>query len=305
MTHSNLTYAPGVTGFMQSIADAAGDIMLQHYGKTSVSKKGDGSDLTPVDLMIRDMVRNRVERLSGLHLLTEESKDDLSRLDCNELFVVDELDGTHEFAHGGRDFSFLMAHVRGGRPTSGVVYQPALGRMFYVEEGQTPRVREDARDEHPLTMDVVPPIQRNWVPTRTSQLSPLQPLSETSKKNFFVGHSKNYRGESFDAMYAALGVPEGHRRVLGGGIGGRMMDVALGNTQVIPAYTNKGVKEWDTAAPEAILRAQGVSITDFHGRDLQYNKPDPRHTDGVLVVHPDLKDSVLEEMVRFAETHPF
>ncbi len=288
MTHSNLTYAPGVTGFMQSIADAAGDIMLQHYGKTSVSKKGDGSDLTPIDLMIRDMVRNRVERLSSLPLLTEESEDDQSRLECNELFVVDELDGTHEFAHGGRDFSFLMAHVRGGRPTSGVVYQPALGRMFYVEEGQTPRVREDARDEHPLT----------------SQLSPLQPLSETLKKNFFVGHSANYKGESFDAIYAALGVPEGHRRVLGGGIGGRMMDVALGNTHVIPAYTNKGVKEWDTAAPEAILRAQGVSITDFHGRDLRYNKPDPRHTDGVLVVHPDLKDSVLEEMVRFAETHP-
>ena len=45
-------------------------------------------------------------------------------------FLVDPLDGTREFARGGRDYTVNVGLVEDGAPVLGVVYAPALGRLF-------------------------------------------------------------------------------------------------------------------------------------------------------------------------------
>lgn len=46
------------------------------------------------------------------------------------------------------------------------------------------------------------------------------------------------------------------------------------------------LKEWDTCAPEVILREAGGHVTDCLGRPLRYNRPDPRHPHGILACAP-------------------
>ena len=36
-------------------------------------------------------------------------------------------------------------------------------------------------------------------------------------------------------------------------------------------YASRGLKKWDTCAPEAVLRATGGCLTDLLGRPIQYN----------------------------------
>lgn len=289
---------------MGHVAREAGKIIMSQYGNVSVTKKKDGSALTPTDLQVEAYVRNELAREApSVPLLSEESpQSDLERrLQSSELFVLDPLDGTHEFAQGPsgpKDFSFMLAYLRDNRPVASIVLQPAClgkGRLFLGEEGRAPTFVEidGDMDETGMEFDYV-----------CTMRSPAR-LSPAERAAFEVGHSVNYKGPKFKAVYAALGVPlNSDRLVLGGGIGGRMMELAMGKTHVIPAYTGKGVKEWDTAAAEPILRGLGISITDIHGHDLTYNKPDPRHTQGVLVVHPDIKDSALEALARAAAEHP-
>jgi 3'-phosphoadenosine 5'-phosphosulfate (PAPS) 3'-phosphatase len=46
------------------------------------------------------------------------------------------------------------------------------------------------------------------------------------------------------------------------------------------------MSEWDTAAPELILREAGGTMTDCTGSVLRYNKRDPRQPRGILAANP-------------------
>ncbi len=59
------------------------------------------------------------------------------------------------------------------------------------------------------------------------------------------------------------------------------------------AYVHeKGLKEWDTCAPEAIARAAGWAVCRFDGSEQRYNQADPRN-EQVVVCRPALRDRVL------------
>ena len=68
------------------------------------------------------------ERLdAGDGVLSEEAKDDLTRLDAERVWIVDPLDGTREFGEPPRtDWAVHVALTVDGRPTAGAVALPAL-----------------------------------------------------------------------------------------------------------------------------------------------------------------------------------
>lgn len=41
-------------------------------------------------------------------------------------------------------------------------------------------------------------------------------------------------------------------------------------------------KQWDTCAPEVILREAGGSLTDLFGRPLRYNSPEVQNRNGII-----------------------
>jgi 3'(2'), 5'-bisphosphate nucleotidase len=51
--------------------------------------------------------------------------------------------------------------------------------------------------------------------------------------------------------------------------------------------------EWDTCAPEVLLREAGGTVTDCRGEPLRYNKPDPHQPHGILACAPGLLETVL------------
>ena len=49
---------------------------------------------------------------------------------ATRFFLVDALDGTREFLAENGEFTVNIALVENGAPVAGVVYAPALGRIF-------------------------------------------------------------------------------------------------------------------------------------------------------------------------------
>jgi 3'(2'), 5'-bisphosphate nucleotidase len=85
----------------------------------------------------------------------------------------------------------------------------------------------------------------------------------------------------------------------------RAIEIALGSARVIPSgsvgvkcariaegeadlyvHPVPHLKEWDTCAPEAVLRGAGGRVTDCGGRRLRYGKDDPRQPSGILAGDP-------------------
>jgi 3'(2'), 5'-bisphosphate nucleotidase len=68
-------------------------------------------------------------------VLSEESKDDLSRLDAARTWIIDPLDGTREFGEAGRtDWAVHVALVEAETPTASAVGLPAQGVVLSTGE---------------------------------------------------------------------------------------------------------------------------------------------------------------------------
>jgi 3'(2'), 5'-bisphosphate nucleotidase len=71
-------------------------------------------------------------------ILSEESKDDLARLDAPRVWIVDPLDGTREFGEPGRvDWAVHVALVEQQMPTAAAVALPAQDRVLSTAEPPT------------------------------------------------------------------------------------------------------------------------------------------------------------------------
>jgi myo-inositol-1(or 4)-monophosphatase len=86
-----------------------------------------------------DRISNRVLRESllrnGEGWLSEETVDDLARLDKQRVWVVDPLDGTLEFIAGVPEWCVSVAMVEDGRPVAGGICNPSTGEVFLGAPG--------------------------------------------------------------------------------------------------------------------------------------------------------------------------
>ena len=196
-------------------------------------------------------------------VLSEESADDLTRLDADRVWIVDPLDGTHEYGEEGRtDWAVHVALWERGADSAfglsaGAVALPGLGRTLTT-----------AGD----------------LPTRGApESSPRLAVSRTRRPAWFDDVA-----ERTGAVAAPIG-----------SAGMKAMSVVLGLTD---AYLHSGrMKEWDSAAPVAVAVAAGLHVSRLDGSPLEFNTPE-RLTLDLLICHPALRDMLLDAVRGLAGT---
>lgn len=115
-------------GTAMEIAQEAGQLALRlrTRGLGPAVVKGRHDVATAADLAVEALIRERLaSAFAGDTVLGEESGGRPSA----SLWVIDPIDGTANYAHGGDDWCISIAHVSGGRADVGVVYAPAQQRM--------------------------------------------------------------------------------------------------------------------------------------------------------------------------------
>jgi myo-inositol-1(or 4)-monophosphatase len=116
----------------------AGKIALRFFcGQYKRWTKEGGSPVTEADLAVDAFLKSTLRQARPDYgWLSEESLDDPSRLEARRIFVVDPIDGTVAFMKGRPHFTICAAVVENGRPTAGVVFNPAAEENFTAERGQ-------------------------------------------------------------------------------------------------------------------------------------------------------------------------
>jgi 3'(2'), 5'-bisphosphate nucleotidase len=82
-----------------------------------------------------------------------------------------------------------------------------------------------------------------------------------------------------------------------GGAGYKAMMVATRQAHAYVYLQGAGCL-WDVCAPEAILRAAGVLVTDRRGRSFNYAAPDLQNRDGFVAAPPKLHGVLLEAFAK-------
>src|SRR5256885_666854 len=98
-------------------------------GEIATEYKSGHDPVTEADRALDIALRKNLLR-DGEGWLSEESADDLSRLERERVWVVDPLDGTREFVQGIPEFCVSIAMVERGRPVAAGVCNPAKNETF-------------------------------------------------------------------------------------------------------------------------------------------------------------------------------
>lgn len=183
-----------------------------------------------------------------------------SGLSDSRLWIVDPLDGTREFIDRIGEFSVMVGLAVDGEAHLGAVYQPATDRLFAGATGVGAWVLDEARDRALPGPLAVADVQ-----------SPLR----------FV-RSRSHPDERIRRLEAALGEVE---VILSGSAGSKCALIASGDADLY-VHPVPYLQEWDTCAPEAMLRAAGGRVTDCGGDALRYGKVHPAQPGGIFAAHP-------------------
>jgi 3'(2'),5'-bisphosphate nucleotidase len=250
---------------------AAGAIIRDYYRRDDLAPrlKADQSPLTDADLAANRAILDLIQsRFPDDGILSEETTDDLTRLSCERVWIVDPLDGTRDFVRRTGDFAVLVGLAIAGTPSLGVVYAPAAGTLYHA-----------VRDGGAFVVD-------SGVESRLSTS-----LTADIGK-FRIGVTRFNVNPDLQRFIDNSGLSANITRI---GASIKMMALARGEID-LTVCLNADEKEWDTCAPEVIIREAGGMVSDTSGAQFVYNKPDVRHLRGILMsnntAHADLVERV-------------
>nr|WP_182087340.1 3'(2'),5'-bisphosphate nucleotidase CysQ [Aureimonas sp. ME7] len=230
----------------------AGRCVLSHYRpETRVETKSDGSPVTDADREAEAIILDGLRNLAPDIAVVAEEEVCAGRVpsSAERFFLVDPLDGTREFVSRNGEFTVNIALVEDGVPTLGLVYAPALGRLFAGGQGGAwqAEVRNGELEARRAMRVRAAPTGLTVVGSRSHG----SPATAAFLERFEV--------EAFAARGSSL----------------KFCLLAAGEADLYPRFGR--TMEWDTAAGDAILRAAGGLTATLDGSPLRYDKRDQTH----------------------------
>jgi myo-inositol-1(or 4)-monophosphatase len=230
-----------MTDLMRVAIDAAretGELLLDRRGRIrSVEAKDDRSLVTDVDREAEALIRARISAAFPAHaILGEEGGGSCTGADT--LWVIDPLDGTHNYVRGIPLFGVSIGVIHRGAFVAGVIEIPAEGRRYTAERGGGAFVN----GERIAVSDRADPA--SWSIGVDSEL-----------RTNFAGKSR---------VFEALGRTVFNLRMLGSSA----RSLALVAEGALDGLVEFFDRPWDFAAGVAIVEEAGGRVTTFDGRTL-------------------------------------
>ena len=240
-------YAAMLVVFERLAREAGAAIMAHYEVDCRLDDKSDASPLTAADLAADKVICAGLRQTyPDIDLVTEEQSDThLSVKGNSRFFLIDPLDGTKEFLSRNGQFTVNIALIENGAPVAGVVFAPALDRMFL---GATGLGATETDDTGKRTIHV-----------------------RARPEDAVAVASRSHRSPETDEFLAAHQVTH----CISAGSSLKFCLVATGEADIYPRFGP--TMEWDTAAGQSILEAAGGSVSTPEGHSFRYGKQDHRN----------------------------
>ena len=176
----------------------------------------------------------------------------LNSNDCNTnaewIWVIDPLDGTKDFIQGTGNYAMHLALNYKQKTYLGVVLIPEKEEL-YITDGKN-----------------------SWCEKRDGSFNKFDLSTNKCLHEMVLVTSKNHRNEILENLMQKIYFKD---VLIMGSIGCKIASIVRGDSDLyislsLPKKT--APKDWDFAAPEAILKAAGGSITNLDNEELIYGK---------------------------------
>ena len=224
--------------------------------KSNILKNNNAQDpVTLADLEVNQLIINRINkkyRDINWEIMSEENvkiTSDSFKSDSDWLWVLDPLDGTRDFMQGTSNYAMHLALNYKRKPLLGIVLIPEKEEFWIGYEDKVWGEKKDGSIiEHHFS--------RN-----------------ESLQNMILVTSKNHTNQTLRKLINKINF---NKVITMGSIGCKIASIIRGESDIyislsLPGKTSP--KDWDFAAPEALIKAAGGAITNLENEDLSYGKP--------------------------------
>jgi len=232
----------------------AGNISLELRKKGL--KKEIKKDKTPVtngDIEVNKLITDRIEKITpDIQIVSEESSENKLNENLKTFWLIDPIDGTHDYINDRDEFTINAGLIINNRPEVGIVYAPAKKRLFYAyHEGKS----FELTDNKEKKLDCSKLTKKGEVKA-VSYSNKLKPVIEDWHKKFNV--------TKYIKMKSSF----------------KFCVIATGEYDLYVAEPR--ACEWDIAAGHAILKNAGGIITNFENKEILYGKKDFKNPSLIL-----------------------
>jgi len=222
-------------------AEKAGKILKENFGKVKIIRaKGRTQLVSNVDLEAERIIIETIKKYFPVHSILSEENPQLNASEYR--WIIDPLDGTHNFVKGVSIFGTSIALEYKNEVIMGVLYFPLDKRLYWAEKGKGAYLNEKRLHVSTRTLSQVTCVYDSSIRYNPEQM--VSVLRNLSTKVF------NLRMFGSSAEHLAL--------------------IAEGKIDLDIEFNDK---PWDFAAGALIVKEAGGEFTDFVGNPWSADIP--------------------------------
>lgn len=232
--------------FAIETARDAGQILLEKFGRVTVTKKADIDLVTEADLASEAMIIERIKSYYPKHSILAEEAGEAVVIggDNTWKWIIDPLDGTTNYAHGYPCFAVTIALEHDGEIVIGVTYDPTRNELFAAEKGQGATL-----NGKPIRVSATEELGNSLICTGFPY--------DFKRKDDFARHLNQFLLNS-----------RGVRRD-----GSAAIDLAYVACGRFDGFWEEGLNPWDLAAGKLLIEETGGWVTNYDGSAFSIYKP--------------------------------
>ncbi len=229
----------------------------------SVQDGGDGP-VSAADLAVNSWLLNGLNinfPLASWAMLSEENaKEEFPegvKINQKWIWILDPLDGTKDFLKGTGEYAVHLALLNSNIPTLGVVLIPELEELWFGVAGFGA-----------------------WCEDRQGNKKSFSFSKKNKISEMTLVSSRSHRDEKLEKLIDAI--PFLEKKIVGS-VGCKVAKILKGEADFYLSLSARTApKDWDMAAPEAVLNAAGGRFTHANLKKISYNTGD-RNQWGCLI----------------------
>jgi myo-inositol-1(or 4)-monophosphatase len=227
-----------IVSIMIRAAEKAGRSLTRDFGEVEnlqVSRKGPADFVTAADKRAEEIIFEELKKARPDYSFLMEESGETKGNDTENRWIVDPLDGTHNFMHGIPHWCVSIALESKGRVEAGVIYDPIKEEIFRAERSggafvNGTRCRVSGRNQ--LESAIIS-TGYGW-PTKEKHDKFIKELSAVITVSPMI---RRMGAAALDLSYVAAGRMDG--------------------------YWERGLKPWDVAAGQLIVKEAGGFVSSI------------------------------------------